>query len=65
MYMSVSLEKIPSSPLPLSTEDEKLLAMWVHGLSPHTRRYYLRDAMRFLECTSTSLADVTLYRVAV
>jgi integrase/recombinase XerD len=60
MYMSVSLEKVPSSPLALSTEDEKLLAMWVHGLSPHTRRYYLRDAMLFLECTSISLADVTL-----
>jgi integrase/recombinase XerD len=59
-YMSVSLEKTHSAPLALSTEDEKLLAMWVHGLSPHTRRYYLRDAMLFFECTSISLADVTL-----
>jgi site-specific recombinase XerD len=60
MDMSVSLEKISTAPLVLSTEDEKLLAMWVHGLSPHTRRYYLRDAMLFFECTSISLADVTL-----
>jgi integrase/recombinase XerD len=60
MYMSVSLEKIPDAAQALSTEDEKLLSMWVHGLSPHTRRYYLRDAMLFLECTSISLADVTL-----
>lgn len=58
--MSVSFEKVPTAPLVLSTEDEKLLAMWVHGLSPHTRRYYLRDAMLFFECTSISLADVTL-----
>lgn len=60
MDMSVSLEKVSTAPLVLSTEDEKLLAMWVHGLSPHTRRYYLRDAMLFFECTSISLAEVTL-----
>lgn len=58
--MSVLREKVPSTALALAAADEKLLAMWVHGLSPHTRRYYLRDAMQFLECTSTSLADVTL-----
>lgn len=58
--MSVLKEKVPSSALSLPTADEKLLTMWVHGLSPHTRRYYLRDAMQFLECTSKSLADVTL-----
>lgn len=58
--MSVLREKVPSSALSLPTADEKLLTMWVHGLSPHTQRYYLRDAMQFLECTSKSLADVTL-----
>lgn len=58
--MSVLKEKVSSSALSLPTADEKLLTMWVHGLSPHTRRYYLRDAMQFLECTSKSLADVTL-----
>jgi len=58
--MSVSLEKAPDSALFEQNPDEKLLSMWVHGLSPHTQRYYLRDAMQFLECTSKSLADVTL-----
>jgi len=58
--MSVSLDLVPQNALNNLTGDEKLLAMWVHGLSPHTRRYYLRDAMQFLECTSKSLADVTL-----
>lgn len=58
--MSVSREKVSDSALFEPTPEEKLLAMWVHGLSPHTQRYYLRDAMQFLECTSKSLADVTL-----
>jgi integrase/recombinase XerD len=58
--MSVSLEKASDSALFEQNADEKLLSMWVHGLSPHTQRYYLRDAMQFLECTSKSLADVTL-----
>jgi len=58
--MSVSREKAPDSALFEQNPDEKLLSMWVHGLSPHTQRYYLRDAMQFLECTSKSLADVTL-----
>ena len=60
MYMSVFLQQAPDSALREPIPDEKLLAMWVHGLSPHTQRYYLRDAMQFLECTSKSLADVTL-----
>jgi len=58
--MSVSREKASDSALFEQNPDEKLLSMWVHGLSPHTQRYYLRDAMQFLECTSKSLADVTL-----
>ncbi|HEY9653755.1 MAG TPA: tyrosine-type recombinase/integrase [Coleofasciculaceae cyanobacterium] len=58
--MNASLSNSANSALQRPLNDEKLLAMWVHGLSPHTRRYYLRDAMLFLECTSTSLADVTL-----
>jgi integrase/recombinase XerD len=58
--MSVSREKASDSALFEQNADEKLLSMWVHGLSPHTQRYYLRDAMQFLECTSKSLADVTL-----
>jgi integrase/recombinase XerD len=58
--MSISREKASDSALFEQNADEKLLCMWVHGLSPHTQRYYLRDAMQFLECTSKSLADVTL-----
>jgi integrase/recombinase XerD len=58
--MSISREKASDSALFEQNADEKLLSMWVHGLSPHTQRYYLRDAMQFLECTSKSLADVTL-----
>ena len=58
--MNVLREKSSDSALAVPTPDEKLIAMWVHGLSPHTRRYYLRDATQFLECTSRSLVDVTL-----
>ena len=38
--MNAPLEKSSDPTLALPTPDEKLIAMWVHGLSPHTRRYY-------------------------
>ncbi|GAB4341589.1 MAG: tyrosine-type recombinase/integrase [Cyanophyceae cyanobacterium] len=39
--------------------DDRLLTLWLHGKSRHTRRYYLRDAERFLAFVRKPLAAVT------
>jgi len=39
---------------------DKLIAMWVHGKSPHTQRYYLSESMRFLQFVNKPLDRVTL-----
>ena len=40
--------------------DAQLIQLWVHGKSRHTRRYYQKDARRFLEFVGKPLVQVTL-----
>jgi len=44
----------------VSNADEQLMQLWVHGKSRHTRRYYQKDAQRFLDFVGKPLAQVTL-----
>ena len=47
-------------PLPQATSDEHLIALWLHGRSPHTQRAYEADARRFLAFVQKPLSLVTL-----
>jgi len=40
--------------------DEHLVALWLHGRSPHTQRAYRADVDRFLAFVATPLPTVTL-----
>src|SRR4051794_15927959 len=40
--------------------DERLIDLWVHGRSPHTRRAYRADAERFVSFTGKPLAETRL-----
>jgi len=40
--------------------DEQVVAMWLHGRSPHTVRAYAADVARFLTGAGKRLAEVTL-----
>ena len=40
--------------------DGQVVAMWLHGRSPHTQRAYSRDATRFLAFAGKPLRQVTL-----
>src|SRR5262245_41757995 len=44
----------------LNTTDDRLIELWVHGRSLHTRRAYRKDAKRFLSFTSKPLAQTGL-----
>lgn len=52
------------------TPTEGLLDLWLHGKSPHTQRYYRREAFKFLAIAgkpieSITLADVQGYATAL
>lgn len=52
------------------TPAEGLLDLWLHGKSPHTQRYYRREALKFLGIVgkpieSITLADVQGYATAL
>jgi len=49
----------PSSVTP-SEVTERLISMWLHGLSPHTQDQYLRTAQRFLAYVNKPLHACTL-----
>lgn len=44
---------------PISPAADRLLALWLHGKSRHTRRYYWRDAVRFLDFVGGSIEQVS------
>jgi integrase/recombinase XerD len=43
-----------------ATSDEHLIALWLHGRSPHTQRAYEADARRFLAFVQKPLRLITL-----
>jgi integrase/recombinase XerD len=45
---------------PSEDADARLIALWLHGRSPHTQRAYRTDALRFLVWVGLPLAAVTL-----
>ena len=60
------LARADYQPAPLSTApraadtDAQLVALWLHGRSPHTQRAYGADVDRFLAFVAKPLAMVTL-----
>ena len=42
------------------TPTEGLLDLWLHGKSPHTQRYYRREALKFLAIVSKPIESITL-----
>jgi integrase/recombinase XerD len=44
----------------ISTSDDQLIAIWLHGRSPHTQRAYAADVARLRSRTGKPLAAVTL-----
>ncbi|WP_370538836.1 tyrosine-type recombinase/integrase [Synechococcus elongatus] len=52
----------PTELVPSSSADtwEPALALWVHGRSPHTQRYYLQEARVFRHWVQKPLPQVTL-----
>lgn len=42
------------------TPTEGLLDLWVHGKSPHTQRYYRREALKFLAIVGKPIEQITL-----
>ncbi len=48
-------EDIAALPIPPSTTDDELVALWLHGKSPHTIRAYREDVAAFRAFTAKSL----------
>ena len=44
----------------LITPTEGLLDLWLHGKSPHTQRYYRREAIKFLGIVGKPIESITL-----
>ena len=42
------------------TPTEGLLDLWLHGKSPHTQRYYRREALKFLGIVNKPIESITL-----
>ncbi len=42
------------------TPTEGLLNLWLHGKSPHTQRYYRREALKFLSVVNKPIESITL-----
>jgi integrase/recombinase XerD len=42
------------------SHDEEVIALWLHGRSPHTQRAYRADAGRFLTFAGKPIAAATL-----
>ena len=42
------------------TPTEGLLELWLHGKSPHTQRYYRREALKFLRIVNKPIESITL-----
>ncbi len=60
----------PDDSFAIFTPTEGLLDLWLHGKSPHTQRYYRREALKFLAIVdkpieSITLADVQGYATAL
>ena len=67
-FLTPNMAIAPSSTL--ITPTEGLLDLWLHGKSPHTQRYYRREAVKFLVIAgkpieSITLADVQGYATAL
>lgn len=59
--MSDALAPIPPSAVTRHADtDAHLIALWLHGRSPHTQRAYAADATRFLDFAGRPLGAVTL-----
>ncbi len=54
------VNSIPKSEVKLSNATERLIEMWLHGLSPQTQERYRRTSRRFLEFVNKPLHLVTL-----
>ncbi|MBD2554558.1 tyrosine-type recombinase/integrase [Limnothrix sp. FACHB-708] len=52
-------DRVDRPDLPLSPAHERLLALWLHGKSRHTRRYYQREALRFLAFVDCPIEQVS------
>ena len=50
----------PQAIAPQADTDNGLIALWLHGKSPHSQRAYLADVERFLAHVAKSLQAVTL-----
>ena len=50
----------PQTIAPQADTDNGLIALWLHGKSPHSQRAYLADVERFLAHVTKSLQAVTL-----
>jgi site-specific recombinase XerD len=48
------------APLPETHSDAQLVALWLHGRSPHTQRAYAADIARFTHRAGKPLAAITL-----
>jgi integrase/recombinase XerD len=46
--------------IPVNTDDDTLIRLWLHGRSPHTQRAYAKDTRRFLAFVGKPLGAVTL-----
>ncbi len=53
-FLAISRNNQPSEPL------EQVIDLWLHGKSPHTQRYYRREAQKFLVMLGKPLDLVTL-----
>ena len=42
------------------TPTQGLLDLWLNGKSPHTQRYYRREALKFLAIVGKSIESITL-----
>ncbi len=54
------VNSIPKSEVKLSNATERLIEMWLHGLSPQTQERYRRTSRRFLTFVNKPLHLVTL-----
>ena len=50
----------PGTPATTAVTDDRLVNLWLHGRSTHTRRAYAADTARFRRGAGKPLADVTL-----
>src|SRR4051794_19266778 len=47
-------------PAPEAHSDAQMIAMWLHGKSPHSKRAYSADVQRLYATTGKTLTEMTL-----